>query len=162
MGVIRVRYTHEDMIDFILMNPAVSQNEIAARYGYSPAWVSTLLHSDAIQSRIAARRAEVVNPLLSTTLNERMTALAHQAVEVLQEKLSRPAEMVSDQLALQAAALGAKSLGLGAPPPPPPGDELSRLAERLVAFTRSSRGVVDVEAREVPTPANAGESYSAA
>ena len=149
----KVRYTHEDCIDLILAQPGISQNELAARYGYSPAWISVVINSDAFQSRLAARRAELVDPVLAATLNERFRALTVRSLEVLQEKLSLPSQAVPDQLALQAAALGAKSLGLGVPQvqAAPASDNLAVLAERLRTFVRRTQTeeVVDVTVREV-------------
>jgi len=159
-GPAKLRYTHEDCVDFIIANPGVSQGELAIRYGYSQSWMSLVVNSDAFKARLAARRRELVDPTLEITLNERFVALTTRSLEVLQEKLSRDPSSVPDQLALQAAALGARSLGLGQAPPPaaPTADELSTLAERLVAFTRRSKteGVVDVTAREIPSPSSTG------
>lgn len=154
--IARVRYTHEDCVDIILANPGISQNELAARYGYSAAWISVVINSDAFQARLAARRSELIDPVLMATLNERFRALTVRSVEVLQEKLCMPAASVPDQLALQAAALGAKALGLGTPQPPAAAGEsdLTRLAERLRAFVKREPvgDVVDVPSREVQAP----------
>ena len=49
----KIRYTHTDMIDHIIANPWVSQNDLAARYGYTPAWVSNIMASDAWQAAMA-------------------------------------------------------------------------------------------------------------
>lgn len=136
-GVVpKMRYTHEGMADLILENPWISQNQLAAHFGYSPAWVSTIITSDAFQAILASRRAELVDPELRLTLQERFQAMTTQSLRVLQEKLAKPADQVSDQLALRAAELGAKALGLGgnaAPPPAPnPAEYLPALAERLM------------------------------
>lgn len=151
--IARVRYTHEDCVDRILAHPGISQNELAAVYGYSPAWISVVINSDAFQARLAARRGELVDPVLAATLNERFKALTVRSLEVLQEKLAQPSHQVPDQLALQAASLGAKSLGLGLPQTvaPTAATDLSRLAERLTAFVRRevAGDVVDVVARPV-------------
>lgn len=132
----KIRYTHEGMADLILENPWISQNQLAAHFGYSPAWISTIITSDAFQALLAARRQELVDPELRLTLEERFRALTTQSLKVLQEKLARPADQVSDQLVLRAAELGAKSLGIGAhaPPPPPPNhaEYLPAVAERLL------------------------------
>lgn len=148
----KLRYTHEGCVDAIIANPGISQNELAALFGYSPAWMSTVINSDAFQARLAARRAELVDPSITLTLNERFRALTVRSMEVLQEKLSMPAPMVPDQLALQAAALGAKSLGLGVPQaaPVPAADNLSVLAERLRSFVRQAGAgeVVDAQVIE--------------
>lgn len=155
-GISKIRYTHEDCVNAIIAEPWISQNELAARYGYSAAWMSTVINSNAFKERLAARRAEVVDPVLMATLEERFRALATRSVEVLQEKLSLPSHMVPDQLALQAAALGAKSLGMGVPQPPPAAAEadLHVLADRLRSFVRRERNgdAVDVPVRAVEDP----------
>lgn len=132
----KIRYTHEGMADLILENPWISQNQLAAHFGYSAAWISTIITSDAFQALLAARRQELIDPELRLTLEERFRALTTQSLKVLQEKLARPADQVSDQLVLRAVELGAKSLGIGAhappPPPPNPAEYLPAVAERLL------------------------------
>jgi hypothetical protein len=150
-----MRYTHKAMADLILENPAISQNEIALIFGHTPSWVSTIITSDAFQAYYETRRAELIDPELMLTLQERMKALAAQSLRVLQEKLSRPADQVPDQLALQAASLAAKSLGLGQQPAQvivTSEERLSNLAHRLIALQGGNQGVVDVQAREVTRP----------
>jgi hypothetical protein len=107
----KVRYTHSDMIDFIIANPWVSQNELAARYGYTPAWVSNIMASDAWQAAMASRRDEVVDPALKASLEERFKGVVIQSLNRLQEKLNAP--QVSDQVVLRAVELGARACGLG-------------------------------------------------
>lgn len=150
----KVRYTHEAMIDLMLENPWISQNQLAAHFGYSPGWISTVLTSDAFQSKYAARREELLDPELRITLQERFRALTEQSLRVLQEKLSKPADQVSDQLALRAAELGAKSLGLGQTHQVTVAvtseERLASLAHRLVALQgRTSPETIDVDSREI-------------
>ena len=153
-GLKKLSYTHEDCIDYIIANPGVSQNELAARYGYTPTWMSIATNSDVFQARLAARRAELIDPVLSASLNERFRALTVRSLEVLQEKLSKPVDAISDKFALEAAALGAKSLGLGvaAPAPPAAADHLASLAHRLLDLQGGPRRVpdiLDVESKEI-------------
>lgn len=140
----KVRYTHTDIIDFILAHPGCRQKDIAARYGYTQAWVSQVMSSDAFQSAFAKRRAEVVDPALTLSIDERFRALTIQSLERLHEHLDRPD--CKPEIALRAAELGAKSLGVGghAPPPPSPADSLTRLAERLVQLNRPQSAPVEV------------------
>ena len=130
----KIRYSHEDMIDFIIANPGVSQRAVARRYGYSEAWVSQVMSSDAWQSAMAKRRDEIVDPVLVATVEERFRGVTMLSLQRLTEKLSAP--QVSDQVVLRAVELGAKAMGMGgnAPPPPAPveGDRLERLAQRLI------------------------------
>ncbi len=141
-AIAKVRYSHDAMIDMIVANPWVSQNHLAQVFGYTPAWVSLVMSSDAFKERLAARKAELVDPALVASIEERFRAMVTRSLEVLQEKLSAPASVVPDNLALRAVELGAKALGLGgnAPPPPVqvPSDHLDKLAQRLVALQQRS------------------------
>lgn len=131
--IAKVRYSHADMIDFIISNPGVSQNAIAARYGYTPGWVSRVMGSDAWQAAMAQRRGELVDPTLVATIDERFRGLTLRSLDRLMEKLDAP--QVSDQVVLRAVELGAKALGVGgnaAPPPPAGQDQLAALANRLI------------------------------
>ncbi len=104
----------------------------------------------------AQRRAELVDPEIRLTLEERARALATQSLRILQDKIAKPSDQVSDQLALQAAALGAKMLGLGNAPPPPPAPDsaqfLPAIAERLMRMRGQgpAEPPIDVPSREVP------------
>lgn len=144
----KVHYTHEAMIEFILSNGGLppgtrlTQGMIAAHFGYTEAWISNILASDAFQEKLKARRSEVVDPEISATMEERFRALAIQSLKVLQHKLNQP--VVSDNVALRAAELGAKALGIGghaAPKAPDTGaDRLERLAKRLIDLNAGSKG----------------------
>lgn len=165
--IAKVRYTHEDCIDRILANPGISQNDLAAMYGYSASWICVVVNSDVFQARLAMRRDELVDPVLKASITERFKALTVRSLEVLQHKLSAHPDSVDSDLALEAAKLGAKSLGLGVAQVQiaPAGPDLNQLAERLRNFVRQSQpGVVDVQAREVPSavPAYPLESRAAA
>lgn len=149
----KLSYTHEAMVDLIVAHPGISQGELAAAFGYTPPWISTVLASDAFQQQLAARRNEIVDPALKATMEERFRALTIQSMNVLMGKLAQP--NVSDTLALKAAELGAKSLGIGGhghpTPTAPAEDRLEKLAERLVALQSGVRERV-IEGRIVEIP----------
>ena len=141
----KIRYSHEDMIDFIIAHPGITQNALAARYGYTPGWISNIMASDAWKSRAAARRAELVDPTLVATIEERFAALADRSLTRLMEKLDQP--QVSDNVVLRAVELGAKAVGVGgnAPPTAPGVDHLARLAERLIDLQANVRKGITYE-----------------
>lgn len=144
----KIRYSHDAMIDLIIASPGISQNEIAAEFGYTPAWISTVMSSDAFKERLAFRRGEIVDPTLTLTLEERFRGITERAAQVLQDKLSAPSHLIPDNLALKALELGAKGVGAGGfgatsvhihTPPP---NHLESLAQRLLAFQRTVRGEI--------------------
>jgi hypothetical protein len=136
----KIKYSHTDMIDYIIANPGCSAKDLSARYGYSIGWISNVQASDAWKSAMAARRTELVDPVLTATITERFEGMTRLSLQRLQEKLEAP--QVSDQVVLKAVEMGAKALGVGGnapPPPPPPVDHLAQLAQRLVALQASVR-----------------------
>ena len=137
----KVSYTHLDMIDFMLMHPGWKLEDLAKRYGYSIGWICNIQASDAWKSAFAARRAEIMDPVVENNVKERMEGITLLSLERLKQKLEAP--VVSDQVVLRAVELGARGLGLGgnaAPvPPPTAGDHLARLAERLIELQSKVR-----------------------
>jgi len=140
-GIAKVRYTHDAMIDLVVQNPAISQNEIGARFGYTASWVSLIFSSDAFQERLTARKTELVDPTIRASIEERLRAVTTRSLDVLLDKLNKPASSVPDNLALRAAELGAKGLGVGGHAPQAPAvDHLEVLAQRLIQLQGKAIG----------------------
>lgn len=114
-GIAEVRYSHAAMIDLIVANPAISQNELARHFGRTPAWVSLVVRSDAFQAALAERKAELIDPQLRATIEERFKAIAHEALDRVLQKLTGPLPP-DDKFLLEAAKLSASALGYGARP----------------------------------------------
>ena len=110
-AIARVKYSHDAMIDLIIANPAVSQNQIAAHFGYSVPWVSRVMNSDAFLTRLAIRKADLVDPVISFSIEEKFKALADKSLDVVLEKLTVTG---SAELGLKALEITAKALGYGA------------------------------------------------
>ena len=135
----KIRYSHDGLIDMVVAEPWVSQNELAARFGYTPSWISTVMTSDAFKMRLEQRKDELVDPALRLSIEERFRAVTTRSLEVLMDKLAAPSASIPDNLVLQAAALGAKSLGMGLPRAEaqvPVEGHLEKLADRLLALQR--------------------------
>lgn len=107
----RVKYTHDALIDVILANPAVSQGELAKHFGYTQGWLSRVMNSDAFQARLALRKTEVVDPVLTLSIDEKLRALASQSLDVVMDKL---AVSQNPDTALKALEITSKALGYGA------------------------------------------------
>ena len=143
----KVSYTHDAVIDMIIAQPGISNNELAARFGYTAPWMSMIRSSDAFKARLESRRAELVDPVITASLEDKIRAVTERSVEVLLEKVSQPAALVPDNVALRAAEFGAKAMGLGqkAPPPPVNPQHLEELGQRLLDLQRKCRPMGDVE-----------------
>ena len=107
----KVSYTHDAMIDLIIQEPMISQGEIAAYFGYSQAWVSQVINSDAFQARLASRKGDLTDPLIVKSIEERVSAAAQRSLDKVLESL----DTASPEYALKVAQtmLGAKGFGPG-------------------------------------------------
>ena len=113
LAIQKVRYSHDAMIDLIIENPTISQNDMAAHFGYTPGWVSQIINSDAFRERLAERKDELVDPRIRTSIEERIRALADKSIEVLLQKLHETNNM---NVAVRALDVATRSLGYGAKP----------------------------------------------
>lgn len=108
----RVSYTHDAMIDLVLENPIITQNEIAAHFGYTPSWVSIVFNSDAFQARLAQRKTEIVDPLVRAQVEEAIKGLVSRSVDIIREKLN--SANVSSEYALEVFKASTRASGYGA------------------------------------------------
>lgn len=115
-GIAKVRYSHDAMIDLMVQDPAIRQNDLAAIFDRSPAWISLVVNSDAFQARLSERREELVDPIIRATLEERIKALATASLDKLLERVNGPFTPTDDFL-LRTADLSLKAAGYGARTP---------------------------------------------
>lgn len=149
----KVSYTHAAMADVLIANPAISQNALAAKFGYTPAWISNILASDSFQSFFAERIKTVVDPVLMLTVEERFKGLVLRSQEILAEKLSKPTDSISDQLVVRTLELSSRALGYGAKDPDQTPkvhvevhlEDLGTRLEGLLRKKRAEATVIDVE-----------------
>jgi len=109
-GVRKISYTHDALADAILTNPAISQKELAAIFGYSEGWISQIIASDSFQAFIAARKEQIIDPILRGSIEESMRGLVLQSMERLRGKLEAD---VSGELSLEVFKHASKALGYG-------------------------------------------------
>lgn len=112
-GVAKVRYSHDAMIDLMIAEPSIRQNDLAAIFDRTPAWVSIVINSDAFQARLEQRRAELVDPQIIASIKDRISAVATASLDRMLEKLSGPLP-ATDNFILESAKLATKALGYGA------------------------------------------------
>jgi hypothetical protein len=154
-AIAKIKYSHDAMIDEIITNPGVSQNTLAALFGYTPGWVSQVMSSDAFANRLEQRKEELVDPQIRMTLNEKFKAMVNRSIDIVQNRLAN--DNVDIDTVMRAAELGVKALGLGVKAGPSfvvVPDRHVRMAERITAMMnpQSNEGVLDVQATEIANP----------
>lgn len=103
---------HEAMVDTLIAHPATTPAQLAVMFGYTVEGVRIVMRTDAFREKLAERKGELVDPLLTAKVEDRLNALADLSIQKLLEKLNNPAP--SDKLVLGAAELSTRALGYGA------------------------------------------------
>lgn len=106
----KLKYSHEALIDVLIANPRVTQRELAAHFGYTEGWLSRIMRSDAFREMVAARKSELVDPIVLQSLSQRFEALAERSAEILMEKLDASRD---PDMAMKALEVSSKALGFG-------------------------------------------------
>lgn len=144
----KLSYTHDAMIDQIIANPAVSQNQLAAMFGYSASWISNIIASDAFQARLAERSKELIDPEIRKSVEVQFKGLVLRSLEILQKKLEKPIDDIPDNLALRALEISSRAAGYGGKPEAAPMNpvnvnlHLEVLGENLVQLLNRKRSEV--------------------
>lgn len=112
-GPQKLKYTHQAMVDLILADPTVTFVELGEVFGYSAAWVSRVVASDAFQARLAERKQELVDPAIAQSLNERVQAVTIQSLHIVGQKLEAEQSAAYAMEALGVVALLHKTAGAG-------------------------------------------------
>ena len=110
-AIARVKYTHDAMIDLIIANPAMAQGQLAAHFGYTGPWVSRIMNSDAFQARLAVRKADIVDPVLVASVDEKLRVMASKSLDLVIQRLELGVDFDS---ALKSVEISSKALGYGA------------------------------------------------
>jgi hypothetical protein len=138
---------HEAIINLLVQDPTVRQYEIAERLGYTPSWVSSIMASAVFKERLLERQAEIVDPILFASIQERFEGMLLRLIEVINEKLN--AEHVPDRFALRAFELALRAAGYSGGKEPGAGlsgqtvhQHLDSMATNLVKVLRSERSKV--------------------
>lgn len=111
--IAKVSYSHAAMIDLIIAQPGISQNALAQHFGYTPSWISQVIASDAFQTALAKRREEIIDPLMRQTVEDGFKGLVARSLDILQQKLNRPALEIPDNLALRTFEIASRAAGYG-------------------------------------------------
>lgn len=81
-------YRHDAIIDLMIACPNLRQNDIAAQLGYTPAYLSTIISSDAFQMKLRLRRSEYEAGLDQSAM-ERLHELDEKATAIIATELAK-------------------------------------------------------------------------
>lgn len=82
----KISYTHEAFINWLLENPERPLRDAAAYFGYTQAWLSTILHSDVFQAKLSGRQ-DAVFAAVAQDIPSKLRAAADIGLEKLTRKL---------------------------------------------------------------------------
>lgn len=105
---------HEAILEYMIANPEKPQNDVAAYFDVTPAWLSMIINSDLFQERLAGviQQGHEVGIF---SVKEKMAATASMALDRLMDRI--PLETDVGELT-KAANVTLKGLGYGNPKVP--------------------------------------------
>lgn len=112
--IARLNHRHEQIVNWLILNPERSLGECAAAFGYTQPWLSQLVHSDMFQARYQEACREI-GELAVHTLHNKLSGLT---VAVIDKALERVENGVATERFLgDTLRTSLQSLGYGGGPP---------------------------------------------
>ena len=137
----QVDYSHEAMIQLMLVNQGAPHEVLAKHFHKTSGWLASVLASDSFQQALDPVRHLIQDPTITATMEERFRSLTLRSLSVLHHKLD--SSDCSDLVVLKAAEIGVKALGMGTaaalPQAVAPVTGVNDLAERLIAALEKQR-----------------------
>ncbi len=90
----RFQAWYEDLINFMLLNPAATQKEMAAYFDKSANYISLVTRSDVFQERLAERRRDLAEAV-NHQLVDKMGRVALRGLDIIADRLSPDAQQQS-------------------------------------------------------------------
>lgn len=163
-GIQKLSHKHEEIMNFMLANPTAKLADVAKHVGMTQPWLSCIIHSEAFQASLAIRQDAIFNGTV-LPIKQKMTAIAHQALDQISDRMP----MMEDKVVASIADSTLDRLGFGskAPPPGAPGQpgsvsininlrqELEE-ARRLIGARPATRPALEVMVDGEPAPLGIG------
>ena len=93
--------------DFIVTNPLMDEAGIAKHCNVSKVWLSRMMNSDAFRGALSQRKAELVDPFMQASIEEKLKGIVSQSLDVVAQRL----ELTNDpNMALRALETAGKLL----------------------------------------------------
>lgn len=79
--------THEQILNWLLLNPEKSMRECADNFGYTQSWLSQLVHSSIFQAALKTRQEQVMLRV-AQSIPEKLRAVTEIALDKLADKVA--------------------------------------------------------------------------
>lgn len=89
--LVRLSHTHEQMLNWLVLNPDKSLRECADHFSYTQSWVSSIIHSDLFQAALKEKQLAIA-ARVAGSIPEKLRA----AADIGLEKLTRQLEETED------------------------------------------------------------------
>lgn len=83
--VAKVSIKHDAILDVLVANPTLRRSEVAAMFGVTVPWLSTIIHSDVFQEKLRERQDLVFDVAVIRPIQDKLLGMANQTVERLME-----------------------------------------------------------------------------
>lgn len=81
----KVSIKHDAILDFLVANPTAKRSEVAAVFGVTVPWLSTIIHSCAFQELLKQRQDLIFDVAVVRPIQEKLMGVASMAAERLME-----------------------------------------------------------------------------
>lgn len=102
----KIRFTHDAVIDEIIANPSISQGELSVKFGFTQSWMSIIINADAFQERLAERKAQLVDPVISASIEDRLGGIARKSMDEILNRLDNKTATIKNPDLIAMARLG--------------------------------------------------------
>lgn len=116
-GIRRLNFTHHDLARWLLENPAANLGDAAQYFGYTRAWISCIIHSDAFRNYFYELQQQADRAVIGD-IPARLRGIADAALEALSHELDQCATSglagrVDREFVKETADMALKALGFG-------------------------------------------------
>jgi hypothetical protein len=141
-GIKRVSHLHDQIMDWLIANPALPLSHCAIAFNRTQPWLSTIIHSDCFQARLRERQDGVFGEV-ALSVKDRITALAHDSLE----RLGQIIETTKDErLVLDSAETALKAMGFAPAKNLPSGNVYNFQQNTVIAGTVSKETLANARA----------------
>ena len=83
----KVSPKHEAIMNFIMANPTLPRSQVAAHFGVTLPWLSTIIHSGTFRARLAEKQDQFFECSVVSEIEDKVMGVAHLAVEKMAEAI---------------------------------------------------------------------------